>query len=60
MIIMPLLLIGFSILAILSYRFASASFKHSNLETMKEMCNIASSKTSDKINSELNTCKELC
>ena len=54
-ILIPLLLIGFSMLSIISYKVASASFKQSNLELMKEMCNTASSKTSDRINSELNS-----
>ena len=54
-ILIPLMLIGFSMLSILSYKVASTSLKQSNLEIMKEMCNTASSKTSDRINSELNS-----
>ncbi|WP_459479955.1 methyl-accepting chemotaxis protein [Clostridium saccharoperbutylacetonicum] len=53
MFLVPMLLIAFTALAVLGYKFASNSLKESNLNVMSEMTKIAASRADDQIQSEI-------
>lgn len=57
--LIPILLIAFTTLSTLGYRFASKSLSSSNLEIMKEMTKVAASKANDKINAEIDNIEAL-
>ncbi|BCZ44243.1 methyl-accepting chemotaxis protein [Clostridium gelidum] len=51
--LIPMLLIAFTVLSGLGYKFASNSLKESNLNIMAEMTKIAAGRAEDKIKSEI-------
>ncbi|MCE5221162.1 MAG: methyl-accepting chemotaxis protein [Clostridium sp.] len=53
MFLIPMLLIAFTILSELGYKFASNSLKESNLNIMEEMTKIAAGRADDQIKSEI-------
>jgi len=57
--LIPILLIAFTILSILGYKFANSSLSNSNLEIMKEMTKVAASKANDRINAEIDNIESL-
>ena len=57
--LIPILLIAFTTLSTLGYKFASKSLRSSNLEIMKEMTKVAASKADDKINGEIDNIEAL-
>ena len=57
--LIPILLIAFTTLSTLGYKFASKSLSSSNLEIMKEMTKVAASKANDKINGEIDNIEAL-
>lgn len=51
--LIPILLLAFTTISTLGYKFASNSLSSSNLEIMKEMTKVAASKANDRINGEI-------
>lgn len=57
--VIPILLLAFTTISTLGYKFASNSLRDSNLEIMKEMTKVAASKADDRINGEIGNIEAL-
>ena len=57
--VIPILLLAFTTISTLGYKFASNSLRDSNLEIMKEMTKVAASKADDRINGEIGNIESL-
>ena len=57
--LIPILLLAFTTISTLGYKFASNSLSSSNLEIMKEMTKVAASKANDRINGEIDNIEAL-